>query len=84
MPVETCRYTVKMGVTKDRRSLFTIGVSSFGRQNILLFPAETYEPLKRLFDEINKADNHTITLKQTALLVLREQWSRKQEQEAGQ
>jgi len=63
---DICRYTVKMGVTKDQSTLVYNRSFFFGRQNILLFPAETYEPLKRLFDEINKADNHTITLKQTA------------------
>jgi hypothetical protein len=63
---EICRYTVKMGVTKDQTTLVYNRSFFFGRENVLLFPAETYGPLKRLFDEINKADNHTITLKQSA------------------
>ncbi len=63
---EICRYTVKMGVTNDQATLVYNRSFFFGRQNVLLFPANNYEPLKRLFDEINKADNHTITLKQNS------------------
>ena len=63
---EICRYTVKMGVTNDQSTLVYNRSFFFGRERILLFPPENYEPLKRLFDEINKADNHTITLKQNS------------------
>lgn len=63
---EICRYTVKMGVTNDQSTLIYNRSFFFGREKVLLFPAENYEPLKRLFDEINKADNHTITLKQNS------------------
>ncbi len=62
---EICLYLVKMGVTKDQSTLVYNRSFFFGAQNILLFPAETYGQLKRLFDELNKADNHTITLKQS-------------------
>jgi hypothetical protein len=37
---------------------------TYGNSTIL-FPAERYEQVKKLFDTLNKADNHTITLKQT-------------------
>jgi hypothetical protein len=36
----------------------------FGGNGITLLPATAYQPLKNLFDLFNKADTHTITLKQ--------------------
>jgi hypothetical protein len=62
---EICRYTVKMGITKDGSTLTYNRSFFFGAGNILLFPAEIYGQLKRLFDELNKADNHAILLKQS-------------------
>jgi hypothetical protein len=38
----------------------------FGGGGSILFPVERYPVLKQLFDAINKADEHTITLKQGA------------------
>jgi hypothetical protein len=38
----------------------------FGGGGNILFPVTSYPAVKNLFDAINKADNHTITLKQTA------------------
>jgi hypothetical protein len=65
---EVSHYTVKLGVTKDghtlvyQRSFFFGGGGSRG----ILFPVASYPQLKNLFDEVNKRDNHTITLKQGA------------------
>ena len=36
----------------------------FGNNGRVLFQARVYQPLKNLFDAFNKADTHTITLKQ--------------------
>jgi Domain of Unknown Function with PDB structure (DUF3857)/Transglutaminase-like superfamily len=36
----------------------------FGGNNMILFPARQYEPIKNLFDAFNKMDTHAITLKQ--------------------
>jgi hypothetical protein len=36
----------------------------FGGSGTILFPVEKYDVLKQLFEEIHKADNHMITLKQ--------------------
>jgi hypothetical protein len=36
----------------------------FGGGGNIYFPVNGYQPLKNLFDEIHKADSHTITLKQ--------------------
>jgi hypothetical protein len=59
-----CKHEVKMGATKDQRTLTYHRTFHFGAGDSILFPVETYEAIKRLFDEINKADNHMITLKQ--------------------
>jgi hypothetical protein len=61
------KYDVRIAVTKDGRKLiyhrdFFFGGGSGG----VLYPVASYAPLKTLFDELNKSDNHTITLKQGA------------------
>jgi hypothetical protein len=37
---------------------------TFGKEGRLFFDVETYPQLKRIFDEIQKRDDHTISLKQ--------------------
>jgi hypothetical protein len=61
---EICRHEVNMGVTSDQQTLIYNRKFFFGGQDAILFPVKHYEQLKRLFEEINKADNHLITLKQ--------------------
>jgi hypothetical protein len=51
-------------VTNDQKTLIYKRKFFFGGNEAILFPPETYPTMKRLFDEINKGDNHTITLKQ--------------------
>jgi len=64
---ETCRYDVQMGVTVDEKVLVYKRSLVFGTTTELLtFAVENYPLVKRLFDEINKADNHVITLKEKA------------------
>ena len=58
------KFEVKMGVTQDQRSIRYNRTFFFGGGEAILFPVDTYDTIKRLFDEINKADNHMITLKQ--------------------
>jgi hypothetical protein len=58
------KYDVNIGITKDQRTLHYNRKFFFGGDDAILFPVGTYETVKRLFDEINKADNHMITLKQ--------------------
>jgi hypothetical protein len=60
------KYEVKMGITKDNATLKYNRTFFFGGGDSILFPVETYDTLKRLFDEIHKSDNHMITLKQIA------------------
>jgi hypothetical protein len=59
-------YKPKIMVTNDGKTLFYKRNFFFGGGGAILFPVNTYADLKGLFDLINKSDNHTITLKQTA------------------
>lgn len=60
------QYTAKILLTKDQRTLIYKRAFTFGTTEIILFPKSTYPALKDYFDILNKADNHTITLKQGA------------------
>src|SRR2546421_5017557 len=59
-----CGQTIKMGISKDGRTLFYKRTFFFGGGNNILFPSQSYAGIKTLFDFINQANNHTITLKQ--------------------
>ncbi|HYY58961.1 MAG TPA: DUF3857 domain-containing protein [Pyrinomonadaceae bacterium] len=61
---KTGQYTVKIAVTTDERTLIYSRSFTFGAPDIMLFPQSIYPALKEYFDMMNKADNHTITLKQ--------------------
>jgi Domain of Unknown Function with PDB structure (DUF3857)/Transglutaminase-like superfamily len=64
---EVSKYDVKIGVTKDGRRLIYRRNFFFGGGGTgLLFPSQGYAQLKTLFDELNRRDNHTITLRQGA------------------
>ncbi|HKV34531.1 MAG TPA: DUF3857 domain-containing protein [Pyrinomonadaceae bacterium] len=58
------KHEVRIGVTNDQRTLHYNRSFFFGQRDLLLFTVDKYELLKRLFDEVSKADNHMITLKQ--------------------
>jgi hypothetical protein len=58
------QYTVRMAVTQDKRTLIYTRTFTFGTPEIILFPKTTYPALKDYFDQLHKADNHTITLRQ--------------------
>jgi len=62
------KYEPRAGVTKDGRTLIWERKFFFGKgsSNTLLFPTAIYPNLKAYFDQINKADGHTIVLKQGA------------------
>ena len=59
-------HEVKMGVTKDGRSLIYNREFSFGNNGFIQFPAASYVPLKTLFEAFNKADIHQLTLRESA------------------
>jgi hypothetical protein len=58
-------YKVTIGVSKDQRMLVYKRSFFFGGKEAIVFPVTTYEPLRNYFDKVYKADNHSITLKQT-------------------
>ena len=60
------KHEVSMGVSKDQATLHYRRNFHFGQRDLLLFTVDKYELIKRLFDEIHKADNHFIPLKQIA------------------
>jgi hypothetical protein len=57
---------IKMGVTTDGHTLNYNRDFFFGAGNNILFPVTSYVPLKGLFDRFSQANDHTITLKQSA------------------
>lgn len=61
---EISQHEIKMGITTDQTTLVYNRSFFFGNPDLLLFPVEKYDVLKQLFDEVSKADNHIITLKQ--------------------
>jgi len=60
-----CAQKVKMTID-DRHVLKYERDFYFGGGGSILFPVQRYPALKQLFDAINQANEHTITLKQTA------------------
>ena len=60
------KHEINMGVTQDQTTLVYNRTFFFGQRDVLLFSVDKYESLKRLFDEINQADNHIIPLKQVS------------------
>ena len=60
------QHTINMGVTTDGKTLHYNRTFHFGDRDVLLFTVDKYEQIKALFDEISKADQHMITLKQSA------------------
>jgi hypothetical protein len=55
---------IRMTVNKDAGVLRYSRKFYFGGGNNVDFPVIAYEPLKQLFDAVNLADAHTVTLKQ--------------------
>ncbi|MBC8030341.1 MAG: DUF3857 and transglutaminase domain-containing protein [Pyrinomonadaceae bacterium] len=63
---EIAAYNPSISASTDGKLLVYRRRFFFGAGGHILFPVESYTAIKTLFDAINKADNHTITLKQTA------------------
>jgi hypothetical protein len=57
-------HSVEMGINKETNTLLYKRKFHFGRGQRFLFPAESYQALKGMFDKFHQADSHTITLKQ--------------------
>ncbi|HWN08116.1 MAG TPA: DUF3857 and transglutaminase domain-containing protein [Pyrinomonadaceae bacterium] len=61
---EIAAYQPSIHVTADGKTLVYKRRFFFGGGGNILFPVESYAGVKALFDQLNKQDNHTITLKQ--------------------
>jgi uncharacterized protein DUF3857/transglutaminase superfamily protein len=59
-------YKVTMQVSTDGTLLIYKRNFFFGGDGTVLFPVESYGPLKGYFDMLHKQDNHSLALKQTA------------------
>jgi hypothetical protein len=59
-------YQMKLARTPDGRWIEMTREFFFGGGSRLLFPVEGYAPIKRFFDEVAKADGHTLTLRKAA------------------
>jgi hypothetical protein len=55
-----------MAISKDNRTLVYRRNFFFGGGGNTLFPVSNYPAVKQLFDTIQKANEHTISLKQAA------------------
>ena len=63
-PQKIASLAINIGVDKDQTLIVYKRQFYFGGGGMTLFPAASYQPLKTLFDTFQKADTHTITLKQ--------------------
>jgi transglutaminase-like putative cysteine protease len=61
-----CSQSIKMGVDERNHTLVYQRDFFFGGRDSILFPVASYGALKNLFDSLQKANDHTITLKQGA------------------
>jgi hypothetical protein len=55
---------INIGVDKEQTIIVYTRKFHFGGGGNVLFPVASYQPLKNLFDAFQKADSHTITLRQ--------------------
>lgn len=60
------KYEVKIGITKDQRTLVYKRNYLFGIDGRILFPPAAYEQIKRVLDITHEFDSHLITLRQGA------------------
>ncbi len=63
---EIAEYKPQLAASTDGKLLVYKRRFLFGGGGNILFPVTSYPAVKNLFDAINKADNHTVTLKQSA------------------
>lgn len=63
-PQKIASLEINIGVNKEETTLVYNRKFHFGGGNNTLFPVTAYQNLKNLFDAFQKADTHTITLKQ--------------------
>jgi hypothetical protein len=62
----TAKHELRLLVSDDHQVVRCLRNFFFGSKSNILFSADKYPLLKQLFDAIHEADNHTLTLRQTA------------------
>ena len=60
------QYKINLGVSADGHKLMLQREFFFGAGGNIMFPGTSYPQLKLLFDQLNKNDEHTISLKQAS------------------
>jgi hypothetical protein len=63
-PGKIGRLKIDIGINNEQTLMKYNRQFHFGGGGNILFPAKVYQPLKNLFDEFQKNDSHTITLRQ--------------------
>jgi hypothetical protein len=63
-PSEIGKLTAEISVDRAKNEMHYTRNFHFGKNGKILFGSGVYKPMKNLFDAFNKADAHTITLKQ--------------------
>ncbi len=61
------KYQVKLTVSPDRRTLTYSREFAFGNGGAILYEANLYPQLKKIFNVIHERDNHVVTLRQMPL-----------------
>ncbi len=56
-------YKLEMVVKQDNAELVTTRELTFGNKGVLMFKPETYPTLKKIFEEIQLRDTHSLSLK---------------------
>jgi transglutaminase-like putative cysteine protease len=59
-------YKPSLAITSDGKTLVYKRTFFFGGGASVLFPVETYQPMKNYWDQLHKQDSHSIALKQAA------------------
>jgi hypothetical protein len=59
-------YIVRLGVAADGRTLVYQRKFVMGKNGVIMFPAGSYEQLKKVFDTVREQDNHAVLLREEA------------------
>jgi len=59
-------YTVQLGVAADGRTLVYQRKFVIGKKNMIFFPADSYQQLKKVFDFVHQQDDHAVLLRAEA------------------
>lgn len=63
----TLYYATRLGFDKEKRQISYGRTLTFGKDSVLLFDKAVYPNLKNVFDTVYAADDHTVSLKSSAV-----------------